>query len=448
MNKLNQSYFITTLGCSKNLVDSEMLVYALDKQGLQRVNDPGEAEIIIVNTCGFIEAAQQESINAILEGENYKKNGQCRCLVVTGCLSQKFGRELYDSLPEINILLGTGNFLQLPDLLRNNETGSQRFCQVGKPDFCYPEPGKRTLLTPRYSAYLKIAEGCSNCCSYCVIPSVRGRLRSRPKETVLAEAEMLVREGAKEINLIAQDTSAYGLDITDETNLARLLEDMSAIDGIGWIRFLYTYPTKITQELLEVVKSHESICRYIDLPLQHVNERILGNMNRKGSRESLCKLVDSIRNTIPDVTLRTTFIVGFPGETEREFQELMAFMEKIQFDWVGVFPFSPQEGTPAYSLQPAVSNKEACRRADELIELQRSITHKRNMRWLNRTLPVLVEGKSEDSQELYTGRTQGQAPEVDGMVLIKGAGEQDIGEILNVRITHVEEYDLFGEVAR
>lgn len=446
MKDINFKFYITTLGCSKNLVDSELLVNALEEQGMRQVEEPEEAEVIIINTCGFIEASQQESINAILEAAEFKKNGSCRYLAVTGCLSQRFGKELGENLPEIDIILGTGNFLQLPGLLRNKEIYAPKICRIERPDFSYQYPGKRTILTPRHSVYLKIAEGCSNCCSYCVIPEIRGAYRSRPEQSILTEAQMLIKAGAREINLIAQDTSGYGEDMTPRKDLPGLLEDIAAMEGIGWLRFLYTYPTKITKRLLKVVRDCEPVCRYMDIPLQHVNETILRNMNRKGSAESLYALISSIRDVVPDITLRTTFIVGFPGETRREFDELVDFVDRVHFDWVGVFPFSPQEGTPAYSLEPAVSEQEACRRVDELMKLQLDITRKRNMRWLNRRVKVLVEGKSEESPELFRGRTQGQAPEVDGIVFIKGANEENVGNFLDVKITHIDNYDLSGVV--
>lgn len=445
--KLDLDYFISNLGCSKNLVDSEMLIYALDQQGMNRVNDPADAEVIVINTCGFIEAAQQESINAILEAEKFKKEGRCKCLAVTGCLSQRFGSELFSSLPEIDIILGTGNFLQLPGLLRKNQIGSDRLLEPGTPGYSYPDPGRRKLLTSGHSAYLKIAEGCSNHCSYCIIPAMRGSFRSRLKKTILAEAEILVNEGVKEINLIAQETSAYGLDLPpDNGDLANLLEEVADIRGVHWVRFLYTHPERITNRLLEVIKSNCSICRYLDIPLQHVDENILKKMNRKGSPESLYELICQIRDFCSDISLRTTFLVGFPGETAREFEKLMHFIERAQFDWVGFFPFSPQEGTPAAKLKP-VSRKETNRRIEELTQLQLAITENRIRRWIDRTVQVLVEGKPEDCRELFIGRTEGQAPEVDGTVLVKGAGEQDIGQFINVKITGVENYDLVGEVA-
>lgn len=514
--------YITTLGCSKNLVDSELLVSGLEEEGFKRVRDPLEAEVIVINTCGFIETAQQESINAILEAGELKKKGSCRILAVTGCLSQRFGGELFESLPEIDIILGTGNFMQLPALLRqradilgsqdqsasrwqdklggrkhelpgnngshcsepvpNEEDYCRRICQVGAPGFNYPEFARRTLLTPRHSVNLKIAEGCSNRCSYCVIPSIRGDYRSRPMEGIINEAKLLIQSGAREINLIAQDTSAYGEDLTPRQNLAGLLEELAGIEGMGWLRVLYTYPTRITKGLLKVIKEHDAICSYLDIPLQHCNETVLKSMNRTGSMESLLGLMHQIRDAVPDITLRTTFITGFPGETEREFAELMKFIEQVQFDWVGVFPFSPQEGTPAYALRPRVSKREAGKRADALMDLQWGITQRRNSRLIGRRIPVLVEGKSEERQEdyqevyyerremhnsdeennshglsgspevidreIYIGRTQGQAPEVDGAVYVYGASEQDIGQFVEVDITGADNYDLVGEVAR
>jgi len=442
------SCYITTLGCSKNLVDSELLVNALEEEGIRLVNDPSKAEVIVINTCGFIEAAQQESVNAILEAEEYKKKGSCRILAVTGCLSQRFGSELADNLPEIDIVLGTGNFLQLPALLRMWENNRQRVCEISEPDLCYPEAAKRKLLTPGHSVYLKIAEGCSNCCSYCVIPSIRGKYRSRPMETIIEEAKLLTQRGAREINLIAQDTSAYGHDLVPQRDLAALLESLGDNDGVGWLRILYTYPTRINRRLLEVIRDRDEVCSYLDLPLQHCSEAILRAMNRTGDCNSLLELIATIRDIVPDISLRTTFITGFPGETEREFEELMTFVEKAQFDWVGVFPFSPQEGTPAYQLKPRVPKKEAQKRAEALMDFQSGITQKRNSRFIGRRLPVLLEGKSEENPEVYFGRTQGQAPEVDGLVYVRGASMQDIGQFVEVRINGVDNYDLVGEVTR
>lgn len=486
-NYPSQTCYITTLGCSKNQVDSELLVYALEKQGFKLVPSPEAAEAIIINTCGFIEAAQQESINAILEAVVFRQEGLCKVLAVTGCLSQRFGKDLFASLPEIDIVLGTGNFLELPDLLRNRinlETGQnkgqkkdhkvsgedQRLFCVGAPEeFCYPAPDKRTLLTAPHSVYLKIAEGCSNCCSYCIIPSIRGGYRSRGKESILAEAGVLLAQGAKEINLIAQDTSAYGLDLGSGEDLAGLLEDLAALKGMGWLRVLYTYPTQISKRLLHVMRdfggtgsgsvgstlTSGSVCRYLDIPLQHVNENILASMNRQGNYESLYTLMCTIRDTVPDISLRTTFITGYPGETEKEFEELMSFMEKVQFDWVGVFPFSPQEGTPAYDMKPRVSSKDAGKRAEALMEFQAGITEKRNLRHLGQTMKVLVEDFVADPVEdcikdmvLFTGRTEGQAPEVDGIVYLKGALQRDVGQFIDAKITGVNNYDLVGEVIR
>lgn len=480
--------YITTLGCSKNQVDSELLVNALEAEGFKMVSRPEYADAIIINTCGFIEAAQQESINAILEGEEFRREGRCRVLAVTGCLSQRYGEELYAGLQEIDIILGTGNFLELPGLLRNRvnaEKGpGQTLFRVGSPEeFSYPDPDKRTLLTPAHSVYLKIAEGCSNCCSYCVIPSIRGKYRSRPKEAIISEARLLLGQGAKEINLIAQDTSAYGLDFVPQEDLAGLLEDLTALDGVGWLRILYAYPSRISNKLLRVIRDLSGdfgpVCRYLDIPLQHVNENILASMNRQGSFESLYTLMSTIRDTVPDISLRTTFITGYPGETEKEFEELMSFVEKVQFDWVGVFPFSSQEGTPAHSLKPRVPKKEASKRAEALMSLQTGITEKQNLRHVGQILRVLVEDLVEDidvdgdnvagesnfgiqvqsnvglngesnvqsKHLLFTGRTEGQAPEVDGMVYISGASQRHIGEFVDVKITRVDNYDLVGEVS-
>jgi len=426
------------------MVDSEMLIYNLLESDYIRTENPYEAEIIIINTCAFTEEADQESICTILEAAEYKRSGLCKYLIVIGCLPQKYKEELLYEIPEIDAIFGTGDFLKIKDMIA--EGIKERLCVVGSPDFNYTETGKRFLLTPKYTAYLKIAEGCVNCCSYCIIPKLRGSYRSRPLNVILDEAKMLVDNGVKEICLVAQDTSLYGTDLNNKTDLSELLECIVKNCNVHWLRFLYYYPTRINKKLLYVMRKNSSICKYLDIPLQHVNGELLKKMNREGDYRSYLDIISFLRDELPDITLRSTFIVGFPGEGQREFEELISFIEKVEFDWVGFFAFSPQIGTPAYNLHPKVPQKEIERRLAVLREIQSKISEKRNMRFLNRKIPVLVEGKSEENDEFYVGRAESQAPEIDGQVYIKGAKSEHIGSFVNVYISHVYNYDLMGEV--
>jgi len=423
-----------------------MMLYSLVNNNFKRVDNPEEAEIIIINTCAFIETADEEAINTILEAAEYKTKGSCQKLVVTGCLSQKYKEDLLEAIPEIDIVLGTGNFMKITDFITKEEKRKGQVCAVSDPAFDYNAPSMRELLTPKYTAYLKIAEGCINCCSYCVIPRLRGPYRSRPVQSILKEAKSLVSQGVREITLIAQDTSLYGRDLPDPVDLSDLLALLAENSGAAWLRFLYFYPARINDKLLKTIKRYKNICRYMDIPLQHVNKDILRNMKRPGDYKSYYDMIAKIRDALPDITIRTTFIVGFPGETEREFAELMSFVERVEFDWAGIFAYSPQKNTPAYKLTPRVSKREVDRRISILTDLQLKITEKRNMRWINRVIPVLVEGKLEENSEFLTGRAENQAPEIDGMVYIKGTIAERSGHFVSVRITHAHEYDLMGEV--
>lgn len=430
---------LVSLGCAKNLVDSEGLLAALVRSGYELTTSPAEAEIIIVNTCGFIEAAKEESIDTILEMATYKEKGRCRKLVVTGCLGQRYPQAIAREIPEVDAVLGTGALERLPQVLAQLETG-RRVVAVEAPGGL--TGGPRILATRPGTAYLKIAEGCNHRCSYCVIPQLRGPLRSRPEEEVVAEARSLARRGAKEIILVAQDTTSYGLDLYGEARLPALLKKLAACAEIEWLRLLYLYPERITSELLTTMAEEPKICRYFDIPLQHVNDRLLKAMGRASRQEQVVRLLAGIRDLLPEAALRTTFIVGFPGETEAEFAELVSFVRREKFDWVGAFAYSAEEGTPAAALPGQIPEEEKTRRRDELLRVQRHISLERNRAWLGKKLAVLIEEAGEGRGR---GRCFRQAPEVDGLTFVRGRGLRP-GQFVQVTIDRAGLYDLGGRV--
>ncbi|BCV25002.1 30S ribosomal protein S12 methylthiotransferase RimO [Gelria sp. Kuro-4] len=430
---------LVSLGCAKNLVDSEGLLAALVRSGYELTTSPAEAEIIIVNTCGFIEAAKEESIDTILEMATYKEKGRCRKLVVTGCLGQRYPQAIAREIPEVDAVLGTGALERLPQVLAQLETG-RRVVAVEAPGGL--TGGPRILATRPGTAYLKIAEGCNHRCSYCVIPQLRGPLRSRPEEEVVAEARSLARRGAKEIILVAQDTTSYGLDLYGEARLPALLKKLAACAEIEWLRLLYLYPERITSELLTTMAEEPKICRYFDIPLQHVNDRLLKAMGRASRQEQVVRLLAGIRDLLPEAALRTTFIVGFPGETEAEFAELVSFVRREKFDWVGAFAYSAEEGTPAAALPGQILEEEKTRRRDELLRVQRHISLERNRAWLGKKLAVLIEEAGEGRGR---GRCFRQAPEVDGVTFVRGRGLRP-GQFVQVTIDRAGLYDLGGRV--
>ncbi|HXZ87184.1 MAG TPA: 30S ribosomal protein S12 methylthiotransferase RimO [Candidatus Binataceae bacterium] len=436
---------ILSLGCPKNLADSELMLGALAGAGFEMTLDPGDAQVLIVNTCAFIEAAKRESIDAIVEAGRIKEQVPGRRLVVAGCLAQRYGAELREQLPEVDILVGTGNFLDLPELLRRTET----------PEFRpIPYPGAAHLLAgaaaPRVrigdsiSAYLKISEGCNHKCSFCIIPKIRGSHESRLLEDVVAEACALVAAGVREINLIAQDLTAYGRDLEPRSSLAQLLGRLDRIEGLHWIRLLYCYPNFVTDELLEAIAELPRVVKYIDMPLQHADDEMLRAMRRERSAAALRNLLDRIRRRVPGVTLRTSFIVGFPGETDRAFGRLLDFVREEQFDRVGVFTYSREENTAAWDMQGQLPERVKRERRSVLMELQAEISLRKNRGLVGRELEVLVEGEAQGRATRMRGRTSGQAPEIDGMVLLKG--EAHPGEFVRARIDKVLSYDLVGQV--
>lgn len=439
------TFYLQSLGCPKNRVDSEVILGALMNGGHQPVEDPLKAQLIVVNTCSFIESATQESIDTILELAQAKQRGQCKLFIVAGCLPQRYGRKLANSMPEVDLFVGTSSFARLPSLLANLQKGDRERLSIESPRFLMTSKTQRVLSTPFYSAYLKIAEGCSNCCTFCTIPAIRGPYRSRPRYDLLQEAERLASQGVIELNLVAQDSTAYGIDLGTEPRLADLLEDLATIDSFSWIRILYSYPLRVDRRLLQVMASYDCICKYLDIPLQHVSSRLLKAMGRSGSSEEFLEVIGFIRDRLPEITLRTTLIVGFPGETEADFQELYDFVEKAAFQRLGIFTYSPEKGTKAARLKNAVEDPVKQERLQTLVDLQAKISLVYHQQLLGTVQPLLVEGVSDETDLLLEGRLASQAPEVDGCVLInQGMGQ--MGEIMDVRITEAHPYDLVGEI--
>lgn len=435
---------IVSLGCAKNLVDSEVMAGVLRQSGYTLAAGEETADVLLVNTCGFIDAAKEESIAAILDAAKEKDTGGCKALVVAGCLAQRYKDELLEEIPEIDGLIGTGEVAEIGRVVAEALEG-RKTALVDKPLFLYNHETPRELSTPSYSAYIKIADGCNNRCAFCVIPSIRGDYRSRPMDSVVAEARRLVEQGVKEINLIAQDTTRYGSDIYGEYKLNELLQQLAAIDGLFWIRVLYAYPTHFTDELIDVMAASDKICKYLDIPLQHADDDILRAMNRRGTRADILTLIEKLRNRIPGLTLRTSFIVGLPGETEQGFQTLVNFLKTVRFDRVGVFTYSPEEGTAAAEMPGQVPEEIKEARKDCLMRLQQEISLEKNQAKVGQIISVLIEGKAENEQEVYVGRTEADAPEVDGSIFVSGEGLAP-GDTIRVKVCHAYEYDLIGEV--
>ncbi len=439
MEAASSKVCITSLGCPKNLVDSEVMLGCLRQGGFEITTDEKKADVIVVNTCGFINDAKEESIDRILRLAELKTSGRCRALVVAGCLTQRYREELSIELPEVDCFIGTGEYHRIAEIIKE---GFKERVRVGIPEFIADHSTPRVLSTPGHYAYVKVAEGCSNMCSYCTIPSIRGSFRSRTEESIVKEVEALASKGVKEINLIAQDTTSYGLD-GKGSNLARLLKQLSRIEGIEWIRPLYLYPTRITDELISVMNEEDKVLKYVDLPVQHASTRILKNMNRHYTRGDVEGLVENLRKRLDGVTLRTSLIVGFPGERERDFNELLYFVRTVRFDRLGVFRYSREEGTPAHDMKPQVPEKVKQDRWNALMEVQREISLEKNKTLVGRNIKVLVEGRSQDNGVCY-GRSTCQAPEVDGVTYIED-GNPRTGEIIDVVVTGADDYDLRAE---
>ncbi|MCD8198855.1 MAG: 30S ribosomal protein S12 methylthiotransferase RimO [Phascolarctobacterium sp.] len=432
---------LVSLGCPKNLVDSEVMLGILAKKQLIITNNPAEAEIIIINTCGFIESAKEESINNILEMGEYKNTGCCKYLIVTGCLGQRYAKELFDSIAEVDAVVGTECFADI-DLVIDEVLKGKRFIHLkrhSRNDRMLP----RILTTPSYMAYLKIAEGCDNCCSYCTIPKIRGPYTSRPYNEVLDEARDLAESGIKEIIIIAQDTTRYGEDLYHKFMLPQLLKDLDKLPGIEWIRVMYCYPDSFTDELLEAFATLPKVCKYIDLPLQHASDRLLNSMNRRDTRKGLEALLAKIRKRIPDIVIRTTFIVGFPGETEADFSDLKNFISEQSFEHVGVFKYSREEGTVAGNMVDQIAEDVKEDRYHEIMSMQAGISEKLNKDMEGKELTVVVEGFEKDN--LAVARSYREAPDIDGGIYIENAAELNIGDFVKVRILQGFTYEMVAE---
>ncbi len=443
MSKLNVS--LVSLGCPKNLVDAEVMLGHLPTDRFTIVTDEAQADIIIVNTCSFIKDAQEESVDTILEVADYKKNGRCRMLVVSGCLPQRYQEKLADELPEVDLFMGTSDAPRIVELLDAQLGKVGQTEAIGLPEFLYDHTTPRVKSSPFYSTYVKIAEGCANHCSYCVIPQLRGTLRSRSIASIVEEVRALTADGVKEVNLIAQDLTAYGADRDDGARIEDLLRELVKIDDLRWLRLLYAYPDGISDELIELMASEEKICNYLDIPLQHIDSTILSMMNRRIDEAGIRSLVGRLRQRIPDLTLRTAFIVGFPGETEEQFARLHDFINEGNFERVGVFRYSREEGTGAAGLENQVPERIKKARYAKLMKAQQRVSFRKNRALVGRTEQVLVEGFSEETDLLLRGRSIRQAPDIDGQVYIT-AGQAEIGDIVELRITDSSDYDLIGEI--
>lgn len=430
-----------SLGCDKNLVDSEYMMGILKKHNYIITNDENEAEIIIINTCGFIEESKQESIDTILEMATLKKTGKCRLLIATGCLSQRYKGELLKEIPELDAVVGTGDFNKINEVIRQLDFDRVNLTQ--NKSFIDYDIHNRVRIYP-YTSFVKIAEGCNNCCSYCAIPYIRGPYKSRHISKIKEEVESLVAQGIKEINLVAQDTTNYGIDIYKKPSLPRLLNELIEIKGDFLLRILYAYPTNINEQLLEIIKDSDKIAKYLDIPLQHINDRILRLMRRPTSSKSIAELIDFIRHKVPEIVLRTTFIVGFPTESDAEFEQLLNFISQYRLDKVGAFKYSREEGTSAAKLQPQVPDRIKQKRYNTLMRLQKSISKGKNQRLKGKVLRVLVEG-FDLKNGLYVGRSEKDAPFVDGVIKFTGK-DCNLGQIYPVKVVEAYEYDLLGEV--
>lgn len=431
---------LISLGCDKNLVDSEVMLGLLNKAGHQITNDETEADVVVVNTCAFIKDAKEESINTIIEMGELKKTGKLKKLIVAGCLSQRYKDEIMTELPEIDVIIGATNFDKIVEAIGTDEEAI-----VDDIDYTPAPVRERIVTTTASMAYLKIAEGCNKMCTYCIIPHIRGRYRSVPMDSLLDSARRLADDGIKELVLVAQETTLYGIDLYGEKRLPELLAKLSDIDGIEWIRLLYCYPEEITDDLIETMAANPKICHYIDIPIQHSENAILKRMGRRTSREDIVELVGRLRSAMPDIAIRTTLISGFPGETQEQHNGLVDFVDQCEFDRLGVFTYSPEEGTPAASYPDQVDEAVAEKWRDEIMELQQEISYEKNQEFVGTVMKVLIEGYLSDD-DVYVGRTYRDAPGVDGIVFVSAPYELMSGTYVDVKITEGNEYDLTGVI--
>lgn len=453
-----------SLGCDKNLVDSEVMLGLIKEKGFQITGEEKEADFIVVNTCCFINDAKEESINTILEMAEYKKTGKLKGLIVTGCMAQRYKEDILNEINEVDAILGTSSYNEIVNVMENVLAG-KKTVSVKEPEDIQNVDTARINTTGGYFSYLKIAEGCDKHCTYCIIPQIRGNYRSVPMDRLLKEAEELVRGGAKELILVAQETTLYGKDIYGKKSLPELLKALCKIDGLEWIRLLYSYPEEITDELIEVMKSEDKICNYLDMPIQHASDNILKRMGRRTSKEELEGIITRLRSSIPDISLRTTLITGFPGETDEEHEELKEFINEMRFDRLGVFTYSKEEDTPAAKMKNQIRKHVKKRRQVEIMELQQKIAFERAKDMIGRKLKVMIEGKipeenleehlvnerdrleaNSNSYNIYIGRTYMDAPNVDGYIFVRAGGELMSGEFVEAMVTDAKEYDLIGEL--
>ncbi len=432
---------IVTLGCSKNDVDSSMMYSLLDKNKYQMVNEASQADILIVNTCGFIDAAKEESIDTILESLEYKNEGKCKKVLLSGCLAQRYPEELIKEIPEIDGIIGTGNIDYINELLDRSLAGDL-FIKTDNLNSAYIEGIRKEVV--KTTEYVKISEGCNNNCSYCIIPSLRGKNRSRKIEDIYSEVDYLVSKGAREIILIAQNTTDYGIDLYSKYSLAKLIKEISKIEDLKWIRVLYLYPDHFTEELIEEFKNNDKLVNYVDMPLQHISDDVLKRMNRKTSKDHIIKTLKNLRKSVPDIVIRTTFIVGFPGESDDDFNQLVDFIEDIKFDKLGIFEYSLEEGTGAASLDEQISDSVKEKRKNEIMAIQSEISADILSKNIGKRLEVLIEEQVDE--ENYVGRTYMDSPEIDGVTYVHSNKELEIGSFVEVNVVDSLDYDLVGEI--
>lgn len=444
----NVKIAFVSLGCDKNLVDSEIMLGLIDEKGYIITSDESEAEIIIINSCGFIMNANEEAIENILRVADYKNNGKCIGIIVTGCMAQRYRQEIFESLPEVDAVVGTGDFENIGNVIKELLDGKKQVELVTDKNNILDENNslKRILTTNTGFAYLKIAEGCDNFCTYCTIPSLRGKYRSRTIESLVKEAKQLSKQGAKEIILVAQDTSLYGTDIYGKKMLPELLNRLNNILDIEWIRILYCYPEHINDEIIEAMYVNSKVCHYIDMPIQHSDDSILKAMGRKSTRNDIENVIKKLRYKMPDICIRTTLIVGFPGETEYKFNNLVDFIKCVKFDRLGVFTYSREEGTPAYNMKNQIDENIKQKRKEYIMEIQKNISAEKCESFVGKELKVIVEGLIEEDKNVYCGRTYRDCYEVDGFVFFESNDRLISGDFLNIKITEASDYDLIGEI--
>lgn len=448
---VDRTVYFTSLGCSKNLVDAQVMLGHMGLNGFEVVTEENKAEVIVVNTCSFIEAAKQESIDMILDLADYKSedHGVCKALVVSGCMAQRYSRELEESMPEVDMFIGTGEYNKIVPLLtalEDNKLEKKSFVEV--PRFIHTEFDPRMNTSPFYTAWLKISEGCNRNCTFCIIPTLRGRLRSRTVESLVKEAQTLSETGVRELNLISQDLSDYGVDLDENNNLFELLSGLETVEDVDWIRLFYFYPDELTDEVIDKMASSTKICKYLDMPVQHFSDFILKRMNRKITGEKIMGRIERLREKIPGIVLRTSIIVGFPGENEEDFEKLLEGVKKARFNHLGIFRYSDEEGTPAYRLKDKVPQEVIDERFDRLFEAQKEIARELNQEFLGKTIEVLVEGTHEDTELLIVGRHFGQAPDIDGKVIINDLNGEELkqGDLVQVEVSDVLDFDLVGRL--